>query len=279
MIFSEIKPFVRYARFLSIKNLMQTSMELTPLDNRLFYVYKDTAIFKIGGQIISAPSGSILYIHSGIPYTFMPCDAHCIAVNFDFTCDNRHLATPIPPTHTWETPKLIENIKFSDYDFLNSYILVENCQQIEEMLKTCEKEYIMRLPLYEHKTSLLIKEVLIGIIRKNELALSDDSRFDAEKIAEYIRKNLAEPLDNKTLAEKFHFHPNYISSQFAKYFGKPIHKYILEMRILKAISLLESGNDNINLIASSVGFEDSNYFSRYFKKTMGVTPKSYLKKR
>lgn len=254
-------------------------MELTPLDNRLFYVYKDTAIFEIGGQTVLAPAGSVLYIHSGISYTFLPCDAHCIAVNFDFTQNNKHLTAPIPPTHTWETPNLIENIKFSDYDFLNSYILVENCQQIEEMLKTCEKEYIMRLPLYEHKTSLLIKEVLIGIIRKNELALSDDSRFDAEKIAEYIRKNLAEPLDNKTLAEKFHFHPNYISSQFAKYFGKPIHKYILEMRILKAISLLESGNDNISLIASSVGFEDSNYFSRYFKKTMGVTPKSYLKKR
>ena len=279
MTFGEICPYVRYARYLSIKSLKQTSMELTPLDNRLFYVYKDTAIFEIGGQTVLAPAGSVLYIHSGISYTFLPCDAHCIAVNFDFTQSNKHLTAPIPPTHSWETPRLIEDIKFRDYEFLNSYILVNNCQQIEEILKTCEKEYIMRMPLYEHKISLMIKEVLISIIRKNELPLSDDSRFDAEKIADYLQKNLAEPLDNKVLAEKFHFHPNYLSSQFAKYFGKPIHKYILEMRILKAISLLESGNDNIGLVAASVGFSDSNYFSRYFKKITGTSPKAYLKKR
>lgn len=279
MTFGEICPYVRYARYLSIKSLKQTSMKLTPLDNRLFYVYKDTAIFEIGGQTVLAPAGSALYIHSGISYTFLPCDAHCIAVNFDFTQSNKHLTAPIPPAHSWETPRLIEDIKFRDYEFLNSYILVNNCQQIEEILKTCEKEYIMRMPLYEHKISLMIKEVLISIIRKNELPLSDDSRFDAEKIADYLQKNLAEPLDNKVLAEKFHFHPNYLSSQFAKYFGKPIHKYILEMRILKAISLLESGNDNISLVAASVGFSDSNYFSRYFKKITGTSPKAYLKKR
>lgn len=279
MIFDDIKPYVRYVRYLSIKNLKQTSMELTPLDNRLFYVYKDTATFEIGGQVISAPAGSVLYIHSGVPYTFLPCDALCIAVNFDFSQSNKHLTTPIPPAHSWETPRLVENEMFEDYALLNSYLLINNCQQIEELLRTSEKEFIMRLPLYEHKISLLMKEVLISIIRKSELISSDDSRFDAEKIADYLRKNLAEPLDNKVLAEKFHFHPNYLSSQFAKYFGKPIHKYILEMRILKAISLLESGNDNIALIAQSVGFPDSNYFSRYFKKIMGVTPKSYLKKR
>ena len=279
MIFGESNPYVRYVRYLSIKNLKQTSMELTPLDNRLFYVYKDTAIFEIDGQTVLAPAGSVLYIHSGISYTFLPCDALCIAVNFDFTQNNKHLTTPIPPAHSWETPRLVESENFSDYAFLNSYLLLNNCQQIEELLKASEKEYIMRLPLYEHKISLMMKEVLISIIRKNELAGSDECRFDAEKIADYLRKNLAEPLDNTYLAEKFHFHPNYLSSQFAKYFGKPIHKYILEMRILKAISLLESGNDNIALIAQSVGFPDSNYFSRYFKKIMGVSPKAYLKKR
>ncbi len=279
MLFGEIKPYVRYIRFLDIKNYNQISARVVPLDNRLFYIFSGTGSFEINGQSILAPAGSVLYIHSGVPYTHLPCDAVYIAINFDFLQENRHLSSPVPPCPFQNKIALIENVHFSDYEFLNSFLLLKDCQNLEELFKESEKEFITRAPLYEHKTSLQTVEILINLIRKNEQAPSGDTRFDAEKIADYLRKNLTEPLDNKSLAEKFHFHPNYLSSEFAKYFGKPLHRYVLEIRILKAISLLEAGNDNISLIAQSVGFESGNYFSRYFKKITGVSPRFYLKKR
>lgn len=58
-----------------------------------------------------------------------------------------------------------------------------------------------------------------------------------------------------------------------KHIGKSLHSYILELRILKSISLMESGLTNISEIAHSCGFNDSNYFSRYFKKKTGISPK------
>lgn len=279
MIFDEIKPYARYVRYLDIKTYNQLSHEVTPLDNRLFYVLGGTGLFKIGGQLLELPAGSVLYIHSGISYSHLPCDAIYLAVNFDFSQENRHLSSPIPPCEKHENKELVENVKFPDYPVLNSFLLFKNCQHLEAIFKESEKEFITRAPLFEEKISLKCTEILINIIRKSEQALSDESRFDAEKIAAYVRKNLSEKLDNKTLAEKFHFHPNYLSSEFAKYFGKPLHRYILESRILKAISLLESGDNNISLIAQNVGFESGNYFSRYFKKVTGVSPKYYLKKR
>lgn len=279
MFFNEIKPYARYVRFLDIKTYNQLSHEVTPLDNRLFYVLSGTGLFKIGGQITQVPSGSVLYIHSGVSYAHLPCDANYLAINFDFLQEKRHLTSPIPPCEKWENEELVEDVKFFDYTFLNSFLLFKNCQHLEEIFRESEKEFITRAPLFEQKLSLKCAEILINLIRKNEQATSDEGRFDAEKIADFVRKNLKENLDNKTLAKKFHFHPNYLSSEFAKYFGKPLHRYILESRILKAISLLESGNENIAFIAQSVGFENGNYFSRYFKKVTGASPKYYLKKR
>lgn len=279
MFFNEIKPYARYVRYLDIKTYNQLSREVTPLDNRLFYVLSGKGLFKIDGQTLQIPAGSIIYIHSGISYAHLPCDAVYLAINFDFLSDKSHLSSPIPPCEKWENKEPVENVRFFDYSFLNTFLLFKNCQHLEELFKESEKEFTTRAPLFEQKLSLKCVEILINLVRKSEQAVSDESRFDAEKIAEYVRKNLNVKLDNKTLAEKFHFHPNYLSSEFAKYFGKPLHRYILESRILKAISLLESGNDNIAFIAQSVGFENGNYFSRYFKKVTGVSPKYYLKKR
>lgn len=279
MKFSEINPFARYIRYLDIKEHNQISSKVVPLDCRLFYVLKGVGSFEINGQTIILNSGSVLYINSGVAYTHLPCDAIYLAVNFDFTQNHSHLSSPIPPCPAEEKFSLVEKVTFSDCEALNSFLVINDCQQCEEIFKNSEKEFLRRSPFYNKKLGLQITEILITLLRKNEQSTANDSRFDAEKIADYLRKNLTEKIDNKTLAEKFHFHPNYLSSEFAKYFGKPVHRYVLEIRILKAISLLESGNDNIALIAQSVGFENGNYFSRYFKKITGVSPKFYLKKR
>ena len=102
MFFSEIKPYARYVRFLDIKTYTQLSREVTPLDNRLFYVCGGTGLFKIGGQILEAPAGSLLYIHSGISYAHLPCNAFYLAINFDFLQEKRHISSPVPPCEKGE---------------------------------------------------------------------------------------------------------------------------------------------------------------------------------
>ena len=47
--------------------------------------------------------------------------------------------------------------------------------------------------------------------------------------------------------------------------------------INKAIELLETTNLNISEIARMLGFDDSLYFSRVFKKETGTSPKKYIK--
>ena len=54
-------------------------------------------------------------------------------------------------------------------------------------------------------------------------------------------------------------------------------KYINYLRLEKAKNMLINSNYSVNEIAFSVGFEDAYYFSRLFKKEIGISPSEYKK--
>ena len=114
--------------------------------------------------------------------------------------------------------------------------------------------------------------ILTEFVRR--LSVRKTNSFDADTVADYLQSHYNEEITNKKIAEIFHFHPNYISSEFRRIFGKPLHRYLLELRITKAIGLLETGSYSVEDVAVAVGFSDANYFSRYFKKITGKTPKN-----
>ncbi len=275
---SEIKPFVRYVRYL---NITQKSFfeDVLPLDARIFYVKDGVGKIRISGREYTVSKGGLLYINSWVEYTLLPSDVCFLAVNFDFTDKAKEISTPLPPVPVSDKEKYqsIEHTSFEDFSVLNEYTVLKNCFSLEKALEELEQEYSKKSPLYIIKNSAQLTEILIEILRKNELSYSEEVRFDAEEIAAYIQAHYYENIDNKALGEIFHFHPNYLSGEFCRYFGKPIHKYLLEQRILKAVARLEAGGSNISEIAFSVGFSDANYFSRYFKKIMGVSPIKYIK--
>ena len=61
--------------------------------------------------------------------------------------------------------------------------------------------------------------------------------------------------------------------------GMPPLDYIQGIRIKHSVTLLDSGRYNISTVAYMCGFNDPKYFSKYFKKKMGVTPTEYLKQK
>ena len=55
--------------------------------------------------------------------------------------------------------------------------------------------------------------------------------------------------------------------------------FICQIRIKRAVQLFDSGEYNISQIAYMTGFNDPKYFSRCFKKIVGVTPSEYKEKK
>ena len=69
--------------------------------------------------------------------------------------------------------------------------------------------------------------------------------------------------------------PYYFSKVFKDETGENFIEYLTTIRIEKAKELLRGSNLSMKEICSAVGYSDPNYFSRTFKKNVGVTPTEY----
>lgn len=98
-------------------------------------------------------------------------------------------------------------------------------------------------------------------------------------ISNYIEENYANTtLSVDSIAQAIHLSPNYISHLFKKEMNDAPSVYINKVRIEKAKILLRTGNRTLSDIAAAVGYSDSNYFMRIFKKLTGTTPSDYRRK-
>lgn len=71
---------------------------------------------------------------------------------------------------------------------------------------------------------------------------------------------------------------NTFTKKIKKNFGKTPSKLIQERIVLEAKKLLHLTYKPIKEIAADLNFEDEFYFSRYFKKEVGVSPKQFREK-
>lgn len=279
MQFCDIKPFARYVRLLEVdKNTYYP--EFFPLDARLFYTLSGCGKIVVGGKEHSLPVGSILFINSGCRYRIMSENVIFLAVNFDFTQNNANSDFIYPPINTRfleKGTKPVEYVKFSDAPCFDNFCFFEDFHSLQLDLIKLEKEYSRRLPFYKQQCSYILSSVLTAIARKSETRNQKEDSFNIEKIIKHIHANLETDLNNINIGKVFHFHPNYISAEFKRYTGQTLHQYVLNARILKATAFMESGIDDIAEIANNCGFQDTNYFSRYFKKIMGISPSAYIR--
>lgn len=97
-----------------------------------------------------------------------------------------------------------------------------------------------------------------------------------ENISEYITGNLSDPdLSYQSLTKKFHISKSALYNLFNQHFGTSPHVYIETKRIKLGSELLLNTEKSILEIAMDVGINNQNYFSRCFKKHLGLTPTQY----
>jgi len=93
----------------------------------------------------------------------------------------------------------------------------------------------------------------------------------------YIDLNLANPISTREIAADQFLSPNYLSARFHEETGKTVSDFILEKRIKMACKLLRTSKRSVQEVATAVGIGDASYFSKQFRKIMGVSPLRYQK--
>lgn len=98
------------------------------------------------------------------------------------------------------------------------------------------------------------------------------------QVKQHIRRNIQNGLSVYSLGEFIHLNPIYLSRLFKQSTGTNLSDFIIDERIKEAKKLLENNEMKIHEIAQAVGCTSSNYFSRMFKKSTGITPQEYRSK-
>lgn len=94
-------------------------------------------------------------------------------------------------------------------------------------------------------------------------------------ILEYINEHFGEDITIQGLSKLFNLNSNYISQLFRKELDKTFTEHLTGLRMKRASELLRTTSIPINDIADQVGYQDYFYFSKMFKKMMGIPPRSY----
>lgn len=126
---------------------------------------------------------------------------------------------------------------------------------------------------------LLIVEISQG---KPERLIAKDRFISNGQLTEELLAYIDARLEQVTLeevAQKFHFHPNYLSSLLKEKTGQSFTEIVLLRRIERCKSYLEQTDLTIQTIVERLGYKDKAFFYKRFKQIEGITPRQYRKMR
>ncbi len=135
-------------------------------------------------------------------------------------------------------------------------------------------ETIMNMNTYTELSDWFIAK--IDNVCHNILTKKEENTVDIIKNAQdYIASNYSKDLILDDVSKELQISPYYFSKLFKKRTGSTFIEYLTNVRIERAKELLRNTNKSMKEICLEVGYSDANYFSRTFKKNVGVTPSEY----
>ena len=147
------------------------------------------------------------------------------------------------------------------------------------------KQMIQELQLcrvnYEDLLNMNLRHIFLMINRflKEGTELNSDALDEVERATHYFNENYNLNISIKDYANERHMSDCWFNRTFKHVTKVTPMQYIIQLRITNALNLLEHTNYNITQVANAVGYDDAYYFSRLFKKNVGVAPTEYRKRK
>ncbi len=97
-----------------------------------------------------------------------------------------------------------------------------------------------------------------------------------KSLCSYMEKHYEDNITLEELLAMTNYSKSYLLRSFTKQIGVSPYRYLQNIRLNMAKSLLEQGTVPVDA-ASMAGFSDQSHFTNFFKEFIGVTPKQYQK--
>jgi len=148
--------------------------------------------------------------------------------------------------------------------------MVHECERQDKYYEECKKaQLILLLSIIARECEKVLYSCNTGPFEKNKETIY--------KIIDYVGKNYNQKIDIKKVCKTAAMSCSSFSYLFKKITGKTFVKYLIDFRLQKAMELLSDTSESITEISYSVGFTDTTYFDRVFKKQMNLSPRQYRK--
>ena len=145
-----------------------------------------------------------------------------------------------------------------------------------QLLDLAKRSSYQRTWSCRHALNLLLLEISREYLQAEHFG-QDLLPTAVQDIIEWVQSHFDQPLTVSGLAEKFGYHPTYLSALIKQYTGYPLVTYINRTRISVSKNLLNSHSLTIRQISSMCGFADEKHFMKLFRQFEGMTPTQYRK--
>jgi len=124
-------------------------------------------------------------------------------------------------------------------------------------------------------SSLLIRIVRDSVSQETDSAEDFEVRTQAQALRRYLYENFRTKISLDGLSFIFRSNKTTICKQFREEYGITVFEYLNGLRVEEAKKMLTEGVRSVTEIADQLGFESIHYFTRFFKKTTGMSPSDY----
>ncbi|MBQ7333597.1 MAG: AraC family transcriptional regulator [Clostridia bacterium] len=152
--------------------------------------------------------------------------------------------------------------------------LLQNIEKIEDA------------PIGSSQITKNLLEIFLIKLRRNKEMLTKKKRrsykingveipYELKAMLDYLEENLEKKISIASIAEHFGKSESTVKNLFSTYQDGGIIKYFNSLKINEAKKLIREGNFNMSQIADKLGFDNPQYFSKFFRTYTGMTPSEY----
>ena len=149
---------------------------------------------------------------------------------------------------------------------------------LEEIFPSSENIFSYRM-LYQAGSSedviLWLRRLCSGLKRIFAERKQDYRLQTVQRVQAYIMENITGNLDLGSVASIFGYSKNYLSSLFTRYTSTSFIDYVNTAKMERAKKMLADPNAMVYEVATALGYDSPFYFSKVFKKVVGMSPTAY----
>lgn len=248
--------------------------------SELVIVLDGIGLHDVGKDKFSLTPGDVFVITDDCEHAFRDCRKLKLCnIMYDkkqFLSQNDDLMS-MPGFHSLFTlePEFRNSHKFESHLKLNTDQLLH----MNELIRKIVSEFESRVSGYKTASTALFRQIVVDLSRFYQ-QVDNPITTTLIRIGEalsFLQEHYTEKVTLPELADIACMSENHFLRIFRKCYGDSPINYLVKLRIQHAMDYLRNTDFTISEISEKVGFEDSNYFARQFKKHNGNSPSEFRK--